>query len=324
MQQYSDPLSDRVLVFVSGADQLPVPARSPSGLYSPLIVFDDFEGPLDLLVSMAREHKIDLTPVSILGIVDQFDAALRAAIDDKTSPLPRLADWLVMMAWIAYLKSLLFLGPRDLADPDAVAGLEALARAAQNRAFVQAATAWLDARPCLGRDVFAWGRAEDPAAAARDAGVRGEGDVADTQALFEACLVAMNFKPGSRRRAVVNPVYAVTPLQGWSPAEARDVITDWLASSANKVSDQAGPVEARAEPLSLWALIPDKVRLKAGWSTTTNPAHPVEESLSARATFLKKSVLASMFLAGLEFAKTQEVVLEQENDRNVYIRRPSL
>lgn len=314
---------------MSGSGQLPVSARSPSDLYSPLIVFDDFEGPLDLLVSMAREHKIDLTPVSILGIVDQFDAALRAAIEDKTSPLPRLADWLVMMAWIAYLKSLLFLGPRDLADPDAVAGLEALARAARNRAFVQAATAWLDARPCLGRDVFAWGRAEDPAAAARDAGLRGEGDVADTQALFEACLVAMNFKPGSRRRAVVNPVYAVTPLQGWSPAEARDVITDWLARSVKDRTDDNGSVEhesgaAGAEPLSLWALIPDKVRLKAGWPTTTSPARPVEDFLSERATFLKKSALASMFLAGLEFAKTQEVVLEQENDRNVYIRRTPL
>src|SRR5690554_257221 len=67
---------------------------------------DGFEGPLDLLLVLARQQKVDLSKISILALADQFLAFIEAA---RRLRLEMAADYLVMAAWLAYLKSRLLL-----------------------------------------------------------------------------------------------------------------------------------------------------------------------------------------------------------------------
>lgn len=123
------------------------------------LALDGFEGPLDLLLRLAREQKVDLGQISIVALVDQFTAALTAAAPPR---LEVAAEWLVMAAWLAYLKSRLLLPPaeRVAEEPDPEAMAEALAERLRALQRVQAAAAMLAGRPQLGRDVFARGAPE--------------------------------------------------------------------------------------------------------------------------------------------------------------------
>ena len=67
---------------------------------------DGFEGPLDLLLDLARSQKIDLARISILSLVEQYLAVIERA---RRIRLELAADWLVMAAWLAWLKSRLLL-----------------------------------------------------------------------------------------------------------------------------------------------------------------------------------------------------------------------
>ncbi|QNE30532.1 segregation/condensation protein A [Sphingomonas sp. NBWT7] len=112
---------------------------------------DGWEGPLDLLLNLARAQKVDLTKISILALVEQYLGYVERA---RTLQLELAADYLVMAAWLAYLKSALLL-PRD---PVAEADPEELALRLQLRlerlAAMREAGARLMARDRLGRDVF--------------------------------------------------------------------------------------------------------------------------------------------------------------------------
>ncbi len=74
-----------------------------------------WEGPLDLLLTLARAQKVDLAQISILALVDQYLVYIR---DAKALSLELAADYLVMAAWLAYLKSALLLPPDPEAEPD--------------------------------------------------------------------------------------------------------------------------------------------------------------------------------------------------------------
>ncbi len=74
-----------------------------------------WEGPLDLLLTLARAQKVDLAQISILALVDQYLAFVAQA---RSLRLELAADYLVMAAWLAYLKSCLLLPPDPAADPD--------------------------------------------------------------------------------------------------------------------------------------------------------------------------------------------------------------
>jgi hypothetical protein len=69
---------------------------------------DGFDGPLDLLLELARGQKVDLARISILSLVEQYLAVIAGARDIK---LELAADWLVMAAWLTWLKSRLLLPP---------------------------------------------------------------------------------------------------------------------------------------------------------------------------------------------------------------------
>jgi segregation and condensation protein A len=112
---------------------------------------DGWEGPLDLLLTLARSQKVDLTKISILALVEQYLAFIA---DAKKLKLEIAADYLVMAAWLAYLKSCLLL-PRDSeADPSPEALAMRLQLRLQRLSAMREAGARLMARDRLGRDVF--------------------------------------------------------------------------------------------------------------------------------------------------------------------------
>jgi segregation and condensation protein A len=119
---------------------------------------DGYEGPIDLLLALAREQKVDLARISILALADQYLAFIA---EQRRLQLEVAADYLVMAAWLAYLKSRLLLpDPPEEAGPSAIELAEALAHRLRLLEAMQRAGASLMARPQLGRDVFARGAPE--------------------------------------------------------------------------------------------------------------------------------------------------------------------
>lgn len=119
---------------------------------------DGFEGPLDLLLHLARNQKVDLARISILALAEQYLNFIRSA---QTIRLELAADYLVMAAWLAFLKSKLLI-PKTVND-DGESG-EELAEALQFRLkrleAMREASARLVNRNRIGRDVFIRGMPE--------------------------------------------------------------------------------------------------------------------------------------------------------------------
>jgi segregation and condensation protein A len=140
----------------SEGDWLPM-ASVPEGDGALYLELDGWEGPLDLLLDLARRQKVDLRRISILDLVDQYLLYINSA---QSLRLELAADYLVMAAWLAYLKSLLLL-PRD---PEVQPGPEELALRLQLRlqrlGAMRDVASRLMARDRLGRDVFAHGQPE--------------------------------------------------------------------------------------------------------------------------------------------------------------------
>ncbi|MGE0714754.1 MAG: ScpA family protein [Alphaproteobacteria bacterium] len=133
------------------------PAAAPPG--DALVVdLEGFEGPIDVLLSLARDQKVDLTRISILALADQYLAFVQAA---RALRLELAAEYLVMAAWLAYLKSRLLLPePEDEDEPTGQDLAEALAFQLQRLEAMQTAGAALMAGNRLGRDVFGRGAPE--------------------------------------------------------------------------------------------------------------------------------------------------------------------
>jgi segregation and condensation protein A len=124
-----------------------------------VVTVDGFEGPLDLLLALARDQKVDLAKISILELADQYLAFVERA---KSRSLELAADYLVMAAWLAYLKSRLLLPQPPAADgePTALELATRLRWQLQRLESMREAAARLVARDRLGRDVFARGAPE--------------------------------------------------------------------------------------------------------------------------------------------------------------------
>lgn len=123
-----------------------------------IVDVDGFEGPLDLLLTLSRSQKVDLRKISVLQLARQYLAFVEKA---KALRLELAADYLVMAAWLAFLKSRLLLPP----DPteEGPSGEELAAHLAFQLERLQAmrdAAARLMARDRLGRDFFARGQSE--------------------------------------------------------------------------------------------------------------------------------------------------------------------
>lgn len=118
---------------------------------------DGWEGPLDLLLTLARSQKVDLREISILALVEQYLAFIQ---DAKRLKLEIAADYLVMAAWLAYLKSCLLLPKDPEQDPSPEELALRLQLRLQRLSAMREAGARLMARDRLGRDLFLRGAAE--------------------------------------------------------------------------------------------------------------------------------------------------------------------
>jgi segregation and condensation protein A len=217
---------------------------------------DGWEGPLDLLLALARAQKVDLKAISILALVDQYLAFVEHA---RSRQLDLAADYLVMAAWLAYLKSALLL-PRD---PEVQPDPEELALRLQLRLerldAMREAGARLMARDRLGRDVFPRGAPE---------GLR-----VDRRAIWQASifdLIAAYGAVSARQRPVMHVV------------ADRQVMT--LETALERVA----------------ALIGSSIDWQA-----------IERFLPPGSDALRRSALASSFLAALELARQGRVELRQ-------------
>jgi segregation and condensation protein A len=132
-------------------------APSPTPPVADFVVdLEGFEGPIDLLLALAREQKVDLAKISILALADQYLAYIQQARDLK---LEIAADYLVTAAWLTYLKSRLLLPqPPAEAEPSAAELAEALAARLRRLDAIRRAAEQLLLRPRLGSQRFGPGR----------------------------------------------------------------------------------------------------------------------------------------------------------------------
>lgn len=124
-----------------------------------IVDVDGFEGPLDLLLTLSRTQKVDLRTISVLQLAQQYLAFVEQA---KQLRIELAADYLVMAAWLAFLKSRLLLPPDP--EEEGPSGEEMAAHLAFQLERLEAmrnAAAQLMARDRLGRDFFARGLPED-------------------------------------------------------------------------------------------------------------------------------------------------------------------
>jgi segregation and condensation protein A len=123
-----------------------------------IVDVEGFEGPLDLLLTLARQQKVDLTKISILALADQYLAFIEQV---RALRIELAADYLVMAAWLAYLKSRML-----LPEPPGAEGLSAaemanaLAVRLRRLELIRSTAEQLFGRPQLGREVFGRGDPE--------------------------------------------------------------------------------------------------------------------------------------------------------------------
>ena len=133
------------------------PASAPTDDSALYLELDGWEGPLDLLLDLARRQKVDLRKISILDLVDQYLTYIEQA---EALKLELAADYLVMAAWLAYLKSALLLPRDEQEDPSPEDLALRLQLRLQRLGAMREAAARLMGRDRLGRDVFARGAPE--------------------------------------------------------------------------------------------------------------------------------------------------------------------
>ncbi len=138
-------------------DEWVLPASAATADESLYLELDGWEGPLDLLLDLARRQKVDLRQISILALVDQYLGYIERA---EALRLELAADYLVMAAWLAYLKSALLLPREEQEDPSPEELALRLQLRLQRLGAMRDAAARLMARDRLGRDVFLRGSPE--------------------------------------------------------------------------------------------------------------------------------------------------------------------
>jgi segregation and condensation protein A len=208
-----------------------------------------FEGPLDLLLALSRTQKVDLRRVSILRLAEQYLAFVAAA---KRLRIELAADYLVMAAWLAYLKSRLLLPP-DPADegPSADALAAHLAFQLERLGAMRETAARLMARDRLGRDVFARGA---PEAVARTTRVEHRAGLVDLLRAYARIKTRDAFQPLhlargpvftmeaalERMRGLIGCALDWTELAAWLP-------NDWASDPARRRSATAASFAAALE-----------------------------------------------------------------------------
>lgn len=196
-------------------DDFDAPARATPELESLIVNLDGFEGPLDVLLELARAQRVDLRKISMLGLVEQYLVFVEIA---KSKNLELAADYLVMAAWLAYLKSKLLLPVADAGgdEPTADEMAARLAFQLQRLDAMRKSAETLFNLPQLGVNVFPRGMAE---------GVRIIRKTEWRADLFEL------LKAYTRQRvAAVDRTYKIEPPKVFTIEEARARISRMLGS----------------------------------------------------------------------------------------------
>ena len=218
---------------------------------------DGWEGPLDLLLDLARRQKVDLRQISILALVDQYLTYIERA---QHLRLELAADYLVMAAWLAYLKSSLLLPKEEQEDPSPEELALRLQLRLQRLGAMREAAARLMARDRIGRDIFLRGKPE---------GLR-----TDRKTVWKSDAYSLIQAYGQVKARTAPRIYHVAD---------RPVMT--LDSALDRVSAMLGVTLE-------WMDICDFL-----------PPHANPE--------LRKSALASSFVAALELARLGQAELDQ-------------
>ena len=179
-----------------------------------VLELDGYEGPIDLLLTLAREQKVDLGRISILALADQYLAFLAR---QHTLRIEIAADYLVMAAWLAYLKSRLLLPqPPEDDEPSAAELAAALQQRLKLLEAMQTAGRRLMARPRLGHDVFLRGAPEGLAVIAIP--------------VYELGLYELLHAYGESRRRGVQTVLAIEPSIFFSMDDALKRLARFLGN----------------------------------------------------------------------------------------------
>jgi segregation and condensation protein A len=201
-----------------------------------LVDVDGFEGPLDLLLELARRQKVDLSRISILALADQYIAFIEQA---RALRLELAADFLVMAAWLAFIKSRLLLPTPEArgAEPDAGQLADALATKLRRLEQIRLAAQRLMQGPQFGRDIF--GRGAPEALIAR------------VETNYEANLYDLLAAYSRQRQRHAMARVRFRPRDVWSLAEAREtlqrligvaiewtMLDDWLAPFCRNESER--------------------------------------------------------------------------------------
>ncbi len=204
--------------------------QQAGGADSLVVHLEGFDGPLDLLLDLARRQKLDLARISILSLVDQY---LRVIEGVGRVRLELAAEWLVMAAWLTWLKSRLLLPAGTEAAEEAEQAAELLATRLRDLQAMRAAAGWLAERPQLRHEVFARGEPENFTEADRSR------ILMDNAGLVRAYLAAVRRGNGSRS-------YSPPSLTLWSVADA--------------LARLAGLVRLMPDWTALEAFLPDRLR----------------------------------------------------------------
>jgi segregation and condensation protein A len=231
------------------SDIVPLPGSEPRFEDAPrevalVLDLDGYEGPIDVLLTLAREQKVDLTKIKIVQLADQYLAFIAQARQLK---LEIAADYLVMAAWLAYLKSRLLLPepPEDAPSGEELAA--DLAFQLQRLEAMQQAGVTLLARPRLGWDVFRRGMPEVIAA--------------DKKPRYEAALYdLLKAYADQRRRVDQLQMLRIAPTQLYSVEDALErlearlgKLPDWEVLMSFLPDNLKDPVVMRSATASTFA-----------------------------------------------------------------------
>ncbi|MRX50809.1 segregation/condensation protein A [Paracoccus sp. S-4012] len=239
-------------------EDTPSPAPAEEAL---ILDLDGFEGPLDLLLTLARTQKVDLMQISVLSLAEQYLSFIEEA---GALRIELAADWLVMAAWLAFLKSRLLLPPDPEAEgpsPDELAA--DLAFRLERLDAMRRAAASLMGRDRLGQDRFARGAPEAVTVAQE---VRWTAGLMDLMAAHARLQTRDEFRPFAfdrtgilsmeqaldRLRRLVGFVPDWTDLsrflpEGWEAAPARRRSATAATFAATLELAKQGVVEIRQE-----------------------------------------------------------------------------
>ncbi len=237
------------------ADPAPAPASVPAptadDVADDALIVDvpGYDGPLDLLLTLARTQKVDLMQISVLALAEQYLAFVEQA---RTLRIELAADYLVMAAWLAFLKSRLLLPPDPEAEGPSAEDMAAhLAFQLERLQAMRQAAAQLLARDRLGADRFCRG---DPDPTLRVRRVEWQAGLIDLMRAYARLKTRDEFRPFALdRRDIYTMEQALDRMRGligfaggWT--DLADFLPDgWDASAARRRSATAATFAASLE-----------------------------------------------------------------------------